>query len=173
MLPTNDIDWDEGRMGPNEAFLSIQRHLIPVNGSFAKTVQAAYMLGKVLRHVGPEYQHEVRGDDLLDEAIQMNKVLVAMNRCFEDSLHQETLQKRMSWNCKLNAMSLCGTARSILYSHYAAREPIAHEDALLTMEFYRDVTEGLDQLLSSTVPILADMNRQSLAEAGTPTFSAR
>ncbi|KAL2203389.1 hypothetical protein CC79DRAFT_1222671 [Sarocladium strictum] len=173
MLPTSDVDWDEGHMGPNEAFLSTQRHLVPVKGSFAKAVQAAYMLGKVLRHIDPEHQHELGGGDLLDEAIQINKVLVAMNRCFEDSLHHETTQKRMSWNCKLNAMSLCATARSLLYSHYAAREPIAQEDALLTIELYRDVTEGLDQLLSSTVPILIDMNRQSLAEAGKPTSLAR
>jgi hypothetical protein len=173
MLPTSDVDWDEGHMGPNEAFLSTQRHLVPVNGSFAKAVQAAYMLGKVLRHIDPEHQHELGGGDLLDEAIQINKVLVAMNRCFEDSLHHETIQKRMSWNCKLNAMSLCATARSLLYSHYAAREPIAQKNTFLTMELYRDVTEGLDQLLGSTVPTLIDMNRQSLAQAGVPTLLAR
>lgn len=129
------------------------------------------MLGKVLRHIGQEQQRDLQGDELLNEAIQMSRVLESMNRCFEESLPYENSQKRMSWNCKLNAMSLCSTARSLLYGHYAGNET-STEDALLVMEMNRVATEGIDHLTDRTVPMLVNMNRQSLADSNLASSSS-
>ncbi|KAG5805529.1 hypothetical protein H9Q74_009930 [Fusarium xylarioides] len=79
LLPCNDDDWTNGRIGFNEALFTRNFHSPSSVGQFARVCQAVHMFGKVLRHVKAR-EKDTDPVELTAEALQLHIVLTALDQ---------------------------------------------------------------------------------------------
>ncbi|KAK5996353.1 Transcription factor BOA15 [Cladobotryum mycophilum] len=117
LLPVNDRLWDMGEIGPNESLYTIGFSSVTNISQFARTSQAAHILGRVLYHRA-DYNQPDRLDRV-KEALQLHYTLSALESYIVQAriaALEETL------NCSID-MALCCSARLTLYDMYGCNEP--------------------------------------------------
>ncbi|CAM1502637.1 Fc.00g074130.m01.CDS01 [Cosmosporella sp. VM-42] len=159
LLPVNDEDWDEGKIVPSEPLYTQSFSYVTTVGMFARTCQAAHILGKVIRH------KEARK---LSQDVSSTLREAKSLHCALESLYvgiQESGLDGSSWqgieNSRFAGLALCFSARFLLYNQYGCneikgiveREPIALETEMQSISL-----EGIT-FLTYFVARLAHMYR--------------
>ncbi|EXK40867.1 hypothetical protein FOMG_07599 [Fusarium oxysporum f. sp. melonis 26406] len=153
LLPCNDDDWTNGRIGFNEALFTRNFHSPSSVGQFARVCQAVHMFGKVLRHIKSR-EKDTDPVELTAEALQLHIVLTALD------------QGIMSSDCDImttpgslhSALSLCSLARLLLYNEYACNEPsfsTARERLAAEVEMQQISLASIQDIVSKTIPQMA------------------
>ncbi|RKL37238.1 hypothetical protein BFJ72_g7894 [Fusarium proliferatum] len=153
VLPCNDDDWTNGRIGFNEALFTRNFHSPSSVGHFARVCQAVHMFGKILHHIKAR-EKDTDPVELTAEALQLHIVLTALD------------QGIMSHDCDIatahgslhSALSLCSLARLLLYNEYACNEPsfsTARERLAAEVEMQQISLEGIQDIVSKTIPRMA------------------
>ncbi|KAF4490277.1 oxidoreductase yusZ [Fusarium agapanthi] len=153
LLPCNDDDWTNGRIGFNEALFTRNFHSPLSLGQFARVCQAVHMFGKVLRHIKAREKY-TEPVELTTEALQLHIVLTALD------------QGIMSNDCDIttahgslhSALSLCSLARLLLYNEYACNEPsfsTARERLAAEVDMQQISLASIQEIVPKTVPQLA------------------
>lgn len=153
LLPCNDDDWTNGRIGFNEALFTRNFHSPSSVGQFARVCQAVHMFGKVLRHIKSR-EKDTDPVELTAEALQLHIVLTALD------------QGIMSSDCDImttpgslhSALSLCSLARLLLYNEYACNEPsfsTARERLAAEVEMQQISLASTQDIVSKTIPQMA------------------
>lgn len=155
LLPINDDDWDEGKIVPSEPLFTTSFSSLTSVGSFAKMCQAAHMLSKVMHHKTSKMAlREV--ENLLPEAQALHSALSALHSSIEEHISGGILRKSA-----IIALSLCSSARLLLYNLYACNEPGAFvEQSRIAMEteMQRASLDGIISISSTVVPAIARAN---------------
>ncbi|PTB37144.1 uncharacterized protein TrAFT101_010879 [Trichoderma asperellum] len=155
LLPINDDDWDEGKIVPSEPLFTTSFSSSTSVGSFAKMCQASHMLSKVMRHrASKKALQEV--ENLLPEAQALHSALSALHSSIEGHVSGGILRKSA-----IIALSLCISARLLLYNLYACNEPGAFvEQSRIPMEteMQRASLDGIISISSTIVPAIARAN---------------
>lgn len=112
----------------NEALLSQHFHSASLLGPFARTCQAAHMLGKVIQH-GICRKTATNTAALLEEALALQKILAALassmvveSKSESKIKHQPTGPPTTAATSMTAALAITCTAQYLLYSHYACNE---------------------------------------------------
>ncbi|KAF5617843.1 Zn(II)2Cys6 transcription factor [Fusarium sp. NRRL 25303] len=153
LLPCNDDDWTNGRIGFNEALFTRNFHSPSSVGQFARVCQAVHMFGKVLHHIKAR-EKDTDPVELTAEALQLHIVLTALD------------QGIMSNDCDIttvhgslhSALSLCSLARLLLYNEYACNEPsfnTARERLAAEVEMQQTSLMSIQNIVSKTIPQMA------------------
>lgn len=113
LLPTNDDDWENGKVGPSESLYTRSFSSVTEIGPFAKTCQAAHMLSKVTSHrQAKRASRDVT--ELLPEALNLFRALQSLGQSLED---EQTLSPNV-----LPAVALCACSRLLLANEYSCNE---------------------------------------------------
>ncbi|EXJ90190.1 hypothetical protein A1O1_03289 [Capronia coronata CBS 617.96] len=109
-LPCDDASWDTGLLGLNESFLSSTPSRSLKGGQFGTLCRTCHIFGRVVRH---KYDDILEIPDKLNEAIQLNRAIIALESTFEDPTTGCEFK-----DCDV-CRALCYSARMILYNMYA------------------------------------------------------
>ncbi|KAL5620119.1 hypothetical protein FOBRF1_003365 [Fusarium oxysporum] len=164
LLPVNDEDWVLGKTVPSEPLYTACFSSITTLGSFARTCQAAHMLGKVIthKHLKTKSSHDIL--HVVQEAQSLNRALNSLQISIEEqSLSNASSSSASSLAC---ASAICISAQALLYGAYGcpdapgitSRERLTHETELQSIS-----VQGLRALGSTLAPKLAQIHL--LAEA--------
>jgi hypothetical protein len=159
MLPTTDIQWREGAIGTTQALYTNNFSADSQLGPYARTCQAAHILGRVLAHRDSRKDVVPRGT-VLQEALQLDATLTALDGHLATQIqgfqpapdHPNT---PTSTAMPID-MALCTCARLALYGMYACNQPdvqaerFAEEHAL-----QRACIEGIKQIVLFRAAALA------------------
>lgn len=153
LLPVNDIDWEDGNVVASEPLRTSAFDRVTAVGSFAKTCQAAYMLDKTVLHSKAIKSGTERSEEILSQAQVLNRALCALQAAVEeeraDTSHADN---------DVVALSICISARTILYALYACNEGLSimsGQSFALATEMQRISLDGCRSLCLSTIPKLA------------------
>jgi hypothetical protein len=150
LLPVNDHDWDAGRIVPNEPLYTESFSHVAMIGAFAKTCQAAHILGKVLAHQEAR-KSPSDARDLLSEAQHRHHALSSLQFTLEG-------EQRAAPASRLSALALCASARLLLYDRYGCNDPSAASPAERIpqeTEMQRVSLEGIKAIAGVTAPAVA------------------
>ncbi|PCD33486.1 hypothetical protein AU210_009711 [Fusarium oxysporum f. sp. radicis-cucumerinum] len=136
LLPVNDEDWVLGKTVPSEPLYTACFSSITTLGSFARTCQAAHMLGKVIthKHLKTKSSHDIL--HVVQEAQSLNRALNSLQISIEEqSLSNASSSSASSLAC---ASAICISAQALLYGAYGcpdapgitSRERLTHETEL-------------------------------------------
>ncbi|RKL44710.1 hypothetical protein BFJ70_g3852 [Fusarium oxysporum] len=158
LLPVNDEDWVLGKTVPSEPLYTACFSSITTLGSFARTCQAAHMLGKVIthKHLKTKSSHDII--HVVQEAQSLNRALNSLQISIEEqSLSNASSSSASSLAC---ASAICISAQALLYGAYGcpdapgitSRERLTHETELQSIS-----VQGLRALGSTLAPKLAQI----------------
>ncbi|KAF5675574.1 Zn(II)2Cys6 transcription factor [Fusarium denticulatum] len=153
LLPCNDDDWTNGRIGFNEALFTRNFHSPSSVGQFARVCQAVHMFGKVLRHIKAR-EKDTDPVELTAEALQLHVVLVALNQ----GIMSNDFDIMTAHGSLHSALSLCSLARLLLYNEYACNEPsftTARERLATEVEMQQISLASIQEIVSKTIPQMA------------------
>lgn len=157
LLPSNDIEWTQGKIGSNDALLTLDFHSPSSLGGFTYVCQAVHILGKVLHHV----QSRKTSRDILDmiqEALQLHKILESLDASLDAVTESSSTRESCDTKTHYSALSICSLARLILYNQYACNEPnavISRGRVALEVEMQQLSLEGIKEIASKTLPDMA------------------
>ncbi|KAG5664275.1 hypothetical protein KAF25_008009 [Fusarium avenaceum] len=158
LLPVNDEDWALGKTVPSEPLYTACFSSITTLGSFARTCQAAHMLGKVIQH--KELRTKTSQDILhvVQEGQSLHRALSSLQLSIEEQMSSNisSLSKR-PLAC---AVAVCICAQALLYGSYGcpdapgvtSRERLSHETEMQSVS-----VQGLRALGSSLAPKLVQV----------------
>lgn len=174
LLPVNDQDWDEGRIGLSEALYTTSLSSVTNLGSFARACQAAHMLGKVIRHIAARNESG-HNADLTTEAFCLHSALTALHQAVVEETNAR--QSVASHDTKgVIALSMCCSARFRLYHQYSCNElfrTAVSEPSARDTEFHQVALTSIPGLILSTMPCIlraepkSPLTAQSLYYAAT------
>ncbi|KAK0960509.1 hypothetical protein LTS01_020868 [Friedmanniomyces endolithicus] len=115
-LPTDDTAWDKGLMSV-AAPLALSASQTICAAPFARTCQAAHLLGKVVRHINdtglpPQFRFE--------EALQLNRTYRALAAALPDEAETDDPAAHPPALC--TSMAICYSALLTLYDTYSCTE---------------------------------------------------
>lgn len=116
LLPIDDCEWNKGAIGKNEPLYTTGFSVLNLS-LFARTAQAAHVLGRVLYHRTDRSQQDRL--NRLKEALQLHTTLSALENYItqaQQSIPEEVLP------CPID-LALCCSARMTLYDKYGCNEP--------------------------------------------------
>lgn len=154
LLPVNDHDWDNGRIVPNEPLYTESFSHAAMIGAFAKTCQAAHILGKVLAHQEARKSPPSDARDLLSEARHLHHALASL----QSTLESGEQRREGTSSSRLSALALCASARLLLYDRYGCNDPSAASAAgriPQETEMQRVSLEGIKAIAGVTAPAVA------------------
>ncbi|KAF4953353.1 hypothetical protein FSARC_12404 [Fusarium sarcochroum] len=156
LLPVNDEDWVLGKTVPSEPLYTACFSSITTLGSFARTCQAAHMLGKIVQHkeTKTKSSHDIL--QVVQEGQSLHRALSSLQISIEEQWTSNTSlpPSDSSLAC---ALSICVCAQALLYASYGcpdapgitSRERLAHETEMQSVS-----VQGLRALGGSIVPKL-------------------
>ncbi|KAJ4259585.1 hypothetical protein NW762_007515 [Fusarium torreyae] len=154
LLPVNDEDWVLGKTVPSEPLYTACFSSITTLGSFARTCQAAHMLGKVIQHkeTKTKSSHDIL--QVVQEGQSLHRALSSLQISIEEQWTSDTTSPDSSLAC---ALGICICAQALLYGSYGcpdapgitSRERLAHETEMQSVS-----VQGLRALGGSIVPKL-------------------
>lgn len=155
LLPSNDHEWDRGRIAASQALYTSSFSSKTAIGPFARSCQAAHMLGKVIRHKATK---DSRGcdDDLLSEAFNIHHALATLQASLEEPSQAE--ESTAYSKARLITLSICVSARLLLYNQYGCNnsfDPVAHRPTATETELQVISLEGVQKAASHTAPRIA------------------
>ncbi|KAF4448915.1 hypothetical protein F53441_7739 [Fusarium austroafricanum] len=159
LLPVNDDDWVLGETVPSEPLYTACFSSITTLGSFARTCQAAHMLGKVIqhKHLKTKSSHDIL--HVVQEGQSLHRALSSLQLSIEEqSSSNISSSSKSSLACTL---SICICAQAILYSSYGcpdapgitSRERLSHETEMQSVS-----VQGLRTIGGSLTPKLAQIH---------------
>lgn len=127
------------------------------------------MLGKVIRHkaLGNELEND---DDHFTEAIHLHRALEALQISLEHNLDCNKDPGSTSSQAILNVVSICISARFILYNRYACNDlsaPVSGSASCLRTELQSTCLEGIKDLAFVKAPKLAQLENKTPFSAQT------
>ncbi|KAG8668254.1 hypothetical protein FPOAC1_007632 [Fusarium poae] len=155
LLPCNDDDWKNGRIGFNEALFTRNFHSPSSVGQFARVCQAVHIFGKVLDNIRAR-KKDNDPVELTAEALQLHIVLEALDQ----GIVGNDCDMAMAHGSLHAALSLCSLARLLLYNEYACHEPIfrtSGERLAAEVEMQQISLASIQDIVSKTIP---NMSRQ-------------
>ncbi|KAL2689294.1 hypothetical protein Neosp_003347 [[Neocosmospora] mangrovei] len=157
LLPVNDEDWSKGKSIPSQPLYTASvSNYVPL-GCFARTCQAAHMLGKVIANRDAKQRSSQEAAALLTEAQGLHQALVALKLSIEQTAgYGSGTSEYPLWS----AMAICVSAQSILYSSYGCPDyPGTASRARLALETDMQAlsVEGLRVVACITGPRLAQI----------------
>jgi hypothetical protein len=165
LLPCADVEWSQGEISFNEALLSHGFSSAADLGPFARSCQAAHMLGKVLIH-SALHRTGAQAPPLYEEAIMLHQALVKLGSSLGMSEPDAgadrvpSMVASIPMNLSLTpAVAICVAARFLLYSLYACNEPgklVGRERVPLEAEVQKLSLAGIQSLASMQVPVMAE-----------------
>ncbi|KAK9440793.1 hypothetical protein VB005_05427 [Metarhizium brunneum] len=164
LLPSNDRDWNNGVISINEPVLAQSFHAVNSIGRFARTCQAAHVLGKTMAHINRCKSAMTDVTEVVSEALHLHKALVALDTSLgspPDSLQGEGSPGPDSADVEdmnYTALSICCSARYLLYTQYACNESnrsAGPERIALEAEAQQLSIQGMEHLSGVLVPQIA------------------
>lgn len=156
LLPVNDYDWDNGGIVASEPLYTESFSRAAMIGPFAKTCQAAHILGKVLAHQeARKVPSDARG--LLSEAQHLHHALTSLQSTLEEE-RPDSDGQRDACSSRLSALALCASARLLLYNNYACNHHYAAgaaERIPQEVEMQRLSLEGIGMVVRVTAAAVA------------------
>lgn len=153
LLPSNDVEWNEGKIGSNNALLTTDFHPAAPLGGFARVCQAVHVLGKVITHIQTRnLPLDVAGT--VGEAAQLHRILESLQHSLTGS--QTVPVHDAASNCA--ALAICVSARLLLYNQYGCNEPSSSSNGMRSsvgVELQQVSLDGIKSLSSQTVPAMA------------------
>ncbi len=156
LLPSNDVEWNEGKIGSNNALLTTDFHPSAPLGAFARVCQTLHILGKVLEHV-QERNSLLDTTGMVKEAAKLHQILKSLETSLTEP-NAPIAEDIDSIDCNYTALAICISARLLLYNQYACNEPGSSTNALRTsleVELQQISLEGIMSLSSKIVPAMA------------------
>jgi hypothetical protein len=117
ILPGSDDDWDQGELAVNPLLvmsIEARSHVSP----FARTCQAAHLLGRVVQHVG-EHPSTPDHDFHFEEALQIQRAASAFLAMLQQEYSETPQNKRPSL---FTAIALCCSGLHSLYDVHACMD---------------------------------------------------
>ncbi|KAF5238902.1 hypothetical protein FANTH_10145 [Fusarium anthophilum] len=161
LLPINDQDWDEGRIGLSEAFFASSFSSATKLGYFAMTCQAAHMLGKVIRHTAARNETGSHAD-LASDALGIHSVLAASHSAITEEA--DTSDTNLTPPTRMIALSICCSARFLLYHQYCCNNlsgPAIPTPSAQHTEFQHIIISSVRRLIVLTVPSISRAEQKS------------
>lgn len=116
LLPINDEDWGNGKATPSQALYAESFSSVATLGFFARTCQAAHMLGKIIQHREATMKNSHPASDILQEARNLHRALSSLHLSLEGPINNNS---RSSLNpSTLPALAICASAQNLLYTTY-------------------------------------------------------
>ena len=178
LLPSNDVEWNQGMVCINEALFTEQFRTSTTLGQFAKLCQAVHILRKVVHHV-QEQKAMMTLVRSVQEALQLHSILEALHASLEpdSSIPERSLLEDVG--CSLSAMAVCAAARLFLYNQYACNEPTAAMNMprlAVEAEMQQLSLAGIKTLARRTVPRIAQhivmaSDAHVLEQVGSPALA--
>ncbi|KAF4341541.1 hypothetical protein FBEOM_4443 [Fusarium beomiforme] len=153
LLPCNDDDWKNGKIGFNEALFTRNFHSPSSMGQFARVCQAVHMFGKVLRHIQAR-KRDIDPVEQTAEALQIHIILTSL----EQGITSDDTDIMTAHGSLHTALSLCSLARLLLYNEYACNEPnfaTARERLAAEVEMQQISLASIQDIVSKTIPQMA------------------
>jgi len=159
-LPTDDASWDRGQMHV-AAPLALSASQTIRAAPFARTCQAAHLLGKVIRHLNDK---NLPMDYRFEEALQLERTVRALaNLLPEESESEEDDSALKPTLC--TSMAICYSALLILYDLYSCTEQAPPNASEAHLQMQKTSIEGLGDI-SATVMLLARRVRDFIVKNG-------
>ena len=156
LLPINDEDWDKGKIEPSEPLYTASFSYVDKVGLFARTCQAAHVLGKVIRHKDTRtFAQDV--SSRLQEAQNLHRALSALHLSLEEAWPDDGTPYTPD-SSRLSALAICISARFLLYNQYGCNEEngiTGREHIALETEMQSISLDGIKILASSVVSRIA------------------
>jgi hypothetical protein len=131
LLPCAETSWNAGKIGINEPLFSSSFNTHVEIGSFASACQASHILGLVLRHRDDHGDTVTDPQFRLSEAQRLHKMLVALTTHLTQRAQSNISSEEGSTQV---ALTLCFSARMILYNLYACNEHVLEGQSRLAEE---------------------------------------
>jgi hypothetical protein len=156
VLPASDEEWDQGEMAVNPLLvmsIEARSHVWP----FARTCQAAHLLGRVVQHIG-EHPSIPDHDFHYEEALQIQRAASAFLAMLQQEYSETPAEKRHQL---FGAVALCCSALHSLYDVHACMDTGVIESGGrnkgIRMEVQALAIEGYKRM-SNTILDLADVS---------------
>ncbi|KAK3670152.1 hypothetical protein LTR78_009999 [Recurvomyces mirabilis] len=139
-LPTDDTAWDKGHMLV-AAPLALSASATIRAAPFARTCQAAHLLGKILRHTSDT---GLPLDYRFDEALQLNKTCRALATLLPDEAEAENLDAGTRATL-CSSMGIAYSALFVLYDTYSCTERAVLNGPEAQLVMQKAAIEGLSE----------------------------
>jgi len=164
LLPSNDDDWEDGRVVHNESLYTTAFYSASTVSTFARTCQAAHILGKVLQHK----DNRKKSDEplqLFQEAEHLHHAICALQFSLE-ATREDSVGASIS-SCAntlpyhtsiMSALALCCSAHLLLYNQYGCNEPdvpSGHERFAMETKMQHVALDGIKTIALQAVPSIA------------------
>ena len=143
-LPTDDESWDKGEMTANELLLVSSSPSIRA-APFARTCQAAHLLGKVLHHINDT---DMELNFRFEQANQLNRTVRALANLLPDEAFEEDTTNRPTLCI---ALAICYTALLVLYDAYSCTEASIPKKTVAAIEIQESAISGLREISSEVL----------------------
>jgi hypothetical protein len=158
LLPVNDEDWALGKTVPSEPLYTACFSSITTLGSFARTCQAAHMLGKVIQHKALRTKSSQDILHVVQEGQSLHRALSSLQLSIEEQMSSNI--SSLSKHSLACAVAVCICAQALLYGSYGcpdapgvtSRERLSHETEMQSVS-----VQGLRALGSSLAPKLVQV----------------
>jgi hypothetical protein len=156
-LPVNDEDWDQGRLVPSEPLYAASFSSVTALGSFARTCQAAHMLGKVISHKKARMDCSQEITTLLPDGRRLHQALSALQLSLEQ--HGSPVSTNSPPTA---ALAICITARYLLYNMYGCRDNLStlSQNIAMETEMQHLSVDGIRSLSMVTIPRLLELGSE-------------
>ncbi|KAK0917039.1 hypothetical protein LTR02_000369 [Friedmanniomyces endolithicus] len=144
-LPTDDVAWDKGLMSV-AAPLALSASQTICAAPFARTCQAAHLLGKVVRHINdtglpPEFRFE--------EALQLNRTYRALAAALPDEAETDDPAAHPPALC--TSMAICYSALLTLYDTYSCTERANPKGPEAQLVMQKEAIAGLSDISAAAL----------------------
>ncbi|USW53994.1 hypothetical protein Slin15195_G073130 [Septoria linicola] len=145
-LPTDDSHWDRGQMLVAAPLALSATHTVHA-GPFARTCQAAHLLGSILRHVNDkampaEYRSE--------EALQLHRTMRALATALPDEAGGDDIPHGPSL---CSAMAICYSGLLTLYDAYSCTDRGKNETTETQLQMQKESIDGLREVTAQALQL--------------------
>lgn len=157
-LPTDDSHWDRGQMLV-AAPLALSASQAIRAAPFARTCQAAHLLGKIIRHINDK---NIPADYKFNEALQLHRTMRALAEVLPSEAEADDPTTKPTL---CSPMAICYSGLLTLYDQYACTERAVENGPETQLVMQKESIDGLGEV-SSQVIDLARRVRGFIERAG-------
>lgn len=138
-LPVDDETWDKGEMTANELLL-VSSSPSAKAAPFARTCQAAHLLGKVLHHINDT---DMELNFRFEQANQLNRTVRALANLLPDEAFEDDV---LNGPTLCTAMAICYSALLVLYDAYSCSESSIPRKTAGHLEIQESAISGIKEM---------------------------
>jgi hypothetical protein len=159
LLPCDNAECDDGNLTPDGHVVNV---LGTDMGNCARMCQVAHVLSRVHRH---RAEHELDASFRLNEAIQLDRTLVAL-----DSLLAEPKETSYGPEYADDAIAVCCSTRFFMYEKYASNEIYEGFPSGQEAVMQRLAIQGIDQTVARVTQLAQRIQEQVLSQPESASF---